>query len=223
MREAVIFDMDGLLLDTERVSLQTFKETCKVFDIEFDENIYIQCIGCTAAITIKILEGGHTNFPKETFIPHWKLLYHEQAVEQPVPIKSGVVEFLTWLDEANIPCAVTTSTYLDAAEQKLANAGLKDYFSILMTGDQVGRSKPHPDIYLKAAHKLGFDPKDCAALEDSNNGVRSAVAAEMLVFQIPDLLDPTDDVLRLGHSVLPSVSHVHKLFMENSSLWINMF
>lgn len=216
MRDAVIFDMDGLLLDTERVSLQTFKETCTAFDVKFNENIYSQCIGCNRAKTIKILEGGHPGFPKEAFIPHWNLLYRKQAIEQPVPIKEGVVEFLSWLDETNIPCAVATSTHLDAAQQKLTNAGLMGYFSILMTGDQVKMSKPHPDIYLKAADKLGFDPKNCAALEDSNNGVRSAVAAEMLVFQIPDLLDPTDDILRLGHSVLPSISHVHQLFIEQT-------
>ncbi len=214
MRDAVIFDMDGLLLDSQRVSLGTFEETCGVLGIPFDRVLYDRCIGCNVEKTIKILEEAIPPFPTEPFIEHWGSLYHEQAIEKPVPVKSGVIDFLNWLDKSNIPCAVATSTPDLFAQRKLANAELLDHFSVVVGGDQVANSKPHPEIYLTAAHKLGVDPKNCMALEDSDNGVRAAVAAEMLVFQIPDLLEPSEEVRQLGHSVLPSMTHVHERFKQ---------
>ncbi|MBL4906102.1 MAG: HAD family phosphatase, partial [Sneathiella sp.] len=172
MRDAVIFDMDGLLLDTERVALQAFKETCVFLDITFDHSVYNRCIGCTMETTKTILEDNIPSFPTKAFINYWNSLYHERAIENPVPVKSGVTEFLTWLERSNIPCAVATSTGLKNAKRKLTNANLIGHFSVLMTGDQVSRGKPHPEIYLTAAKKLGFSPQNCLALEDSDNGVR---------------------------------------------------
>lgn len=214
MRDAVIFDMDGLLLDTERIAFETFKATCRAFDIFCDESVYNRCVGTTSKIAHQILIDGIPSFPIDEFLPHWQSIYHIEAIEKPVLVKPGVKDFLTWLSNSNIPCAVATSTHHALAQQKLLNADLLQYFSYLVTGDQVTNSKPHPEIYLKAAEKLKTSPEKCMALEDSDNGVRSANAANILVFQIPDRIPPSAEVLTLGHQVFPSISDVHKLMLN---------
>ncbi len=212
MRDAVIFDMDGLLLDTERIAKRTFIETCSAHNITFNEATYARCVGSNLSRTADILQSAYPDFPRNLFMADWNDLYVQEAILKPVPIKEGVLDFLNFLKTKNIPCAVATSSPQKNAKLKLEHSGLIDYFSALTFGDQVSISKPHPEIYLTAAHRLGIAPTKCLALEDSDNGVRAAIGANMLVYQIPDLLQPSEEVKSLGHRIVVSVSTVHTDF-----------
>ncbi|MGL6056246.1 MAG: HAD family hydrolase, partial [Vibrio metschnikovii] len=120
----------------------------------------------------------------------------------------GVIELLEWLKRHHIPTAVATSTQKEVAIIKLRLAKLDHYFDSLTTGCEVVNGKPDPEIYLLAAQRLSVDPQQCLAFEDSNNGVRSAMAAKMHTFQIPDLVEPNDSIRALGHHIRPSLQHV---------------
>jgi beta-phosphoglucomutase-like phosphatase (HAD superfamily) len=115
---------------------------------------------------------------------------------------------LEHVSSLGIPTAVATSTRTERAREKLLRAGVLDRFHEVVGGDQVAHSKPSPDIYLRVAELLRVRPRGCLALEDSDNGVRAALAAGMTVVQIPDLLSPSADVLELGHIVLTSLAEV---------------
>ena len=125
-----------------------------------------------------------------------------------VPLKNGATELLARLTALAIPIAVATSTSSDRARQKLRSAGILTHFTAVIGGDQVTNSKPHPDIYANAADVLGVTPAKCLALEDSENGVRSATSAGMTVIQIPDLVQPTQALRSLGHIILNSLRDV---------------
>src|SRR5207253_2615312 len=115
---------------------------------------------------------------------------------------------LDHLDSLQIPVAVATSTKSARAMQKLGDAGIGGRFKAVIGGDQVENSKPHPDIYLKAAAALGVLAEKCLALEDSENGVRSAFSAGMTVIQVPDLVEPSEALRSLGHVILGSLREV---------------
>lgn len=214
MRDCVVFDMDGLLLDTEKIAQRTFKETCSKFDLTYDEKLYLSCIGSNLQRTAEILNKGIVDFPKEEFMHHWNELYVLNAIENPAPVKDGVFQFLEKLDKEGIPRAVATSSPEKNATKKLKNAKLYDYFHSVTFGDQVTHGKPHPEIYLTAARKLNMDPKNCLALEDSDNGVKAAHGADMLVIQIPDMISPSQQVLDLGHHIAENMDEVHALFFS---------
>jgi HAD superfamily hydrolase (TIGR01509 family) len=129
----------------------------------------------------------------------------DRAVEQPVPLKKGVTALLTMLKDKNIPTALATSTVYEIAVKKLKNAQIVDYFNEIVSGDMVLQSKPHPEIYLTAAARIGIKPEHCIALEDSEAGVRAAHAAGMRVFQVPDLIQPSNEFRKLGHTVIDSL------------------
>ncbi len=216
MKKAVVFDMDGLLLDTEVVALRTFQEVCAELGIAFDRQIYNKCLGRNLQSTEQLLTRELEGFESKTFMPLWTGLYHEEAVLKPVPVKTGVEAFLKSLKSWDIPLAVATSSGQDKATSKLSNAGIDHYFQDVISGDMVENSKPDPEIYLKAATALGHHPTDCLALEDSDNGVKAAHSAGMLVFQIPDLVDPSTETVRLGHNIVGSMADVHGKFIPPS-------
>ncbi len=205
--QAAIFDMDGLLLDTERVCMRVFQEACDVQKLPFYEEVYLSIIGRNAA-------GIETIFRKvygkdlERLQHEWRVRYNAVVKHQAIPVKAGVVELLEWLREQGVPTAVATSTAKDVAKIKLELAGLSKYFNNLTTGCEVNNGKPDPEIYLLAATRLDVNPTKCLAFEDSNNGVRAAVAAKMSTYQIPDLVEPSDEVRKFGHSIVPSLHDV---------------
>lgn len=212
--KAVIFDMDGLLLDSERIALDTFLEACRTFGFQPDRNIYMRCIGTNFSRVKEILmEGYGETFPYDDVFKLWTEKYTSEAFEKPVPLKDGAQELLKRIRSDRIPMAVATSTAYDKAVLKLKNAGILDFFKVIIAGDQVENSKPDPEIYRKAAEGLGVSAGDCLVFEDSNNGVRSAHAAGMEVVQIPDLVEPTDKTKALGHTILPSLLQVED-YME---------
>ena len=211
---AVIFDMDGLLLDSERMALAAFREACSDFGLGDRTDLFIKSVGLTpAAGEVVIQQGIGGRADHKAFIRCWEEKYHHTTANG-IPLKSGVHSLLAFLAENNIPAGVATSTIHTIALKKLEAAGILDCFQTIVGGDQVQKSKPHPEIYLTASVRLDVKPGNCLALEDSENGVRAAVAAGMQVVQVPDLIPPTDALMRLGHRVMDSLEEV-VAFLKN--------
>ncbi|UUM32338.1 HAD family hydrolase [Vibrio japonicus] len=202
--QAAIFDMDGLLLDTERVCMQMFKQACETVSQPFYEDVYLSIIGRNAAGIDAVFRKVYGHYLDELH-EEWRRRYDAIVKHQAIPVKQGVVELLEWLNANQIPTAVATSTRKEVATIKLKLAGLDQYFDDLSCGCEVTHGKPDPEIYLLAASRLNVDAKQCIAFEDSNNGVRSAVAANMTTFQIPDLVEPCEEIKALDHLILPSL------------------
>lgn len=205
---ATIFDMDGLLINSERIALHTFQSICDQHTLGEQLSLYLQILGTNDAGTLAILRRElPAHLSAEHFLQAWMSLYQEHTLLA-VPLMNGVLELLDHLEACNIPKSVATSTRTDLARSKLTNSGILHRFTHVTGGDQVNQGKPAPDIYLKAAERLQVDPTLCLALEDSPNGVKAALAAGMHVIQIPDLLQPDADLRALGHTVLNDLHEV---------------
>jgi HAD superfamily hydrolase (TIGR01509 family) len=213
--KAVIFDMDGLLLDTERIALNIFIETCRVFDLDPDMEIYMKCIGTNDEKTREIFtEGFGPSFSYDAFSLVWFDKYRAFIENNPIPVKSGAIDLLEYLRQINCKRAIATSTRYKLAVKKLKKTGLIGYFKDIVGGDQVEKGKPDPEIYLKVSRILTEDPKDCLVLEDSDNGVMAASKAGMDVIQIPDLKQPSEKIKNMGHLVMTSLKQVQG-YLEN--------
>jgi len=206
---AVIFDMDGLLLDSERVALAFFEQASKELGAPWTAELGLSMVGCTAKDSNQlILDAFGADFPIDAHRARFSELYEAAIVAGEIPIKPFVRELLDYLEGARIPCAVATSTHRPRAEAKLGRAQLLPNFVALACGDEVTRGKPAPDIYELAALRLSVEPRDCLALEDSNAGVRAAVSANMQTVMVPDLVKPDADIRRYGVPVVASLKDV---------------
>jgi HAD superfamily hydrolase (TIGR01509 family) len=209
--KAVVFDMDGLLLDTEMIALRAFKEACREQGLNPDLGVYYRCIGTTHARTREILQEGYgPNFPYDIISRTWNQKFTYQVENLPIPRKEGVDDLLKYLEQRAIRRVIVTSTRYPTAVKMLGNAGILGYFEFIIGGDQIQNGKPHPEIYLAACQKLGEIPSDCLALEDSENGVKSATAAGLVVIQVPDLVLPSAEFRSLGHMILRSLNDVQQ-------------
>jgi HAD superfamily hydrolase (TIGR01509 family) len=185
--KAVIFDMDGLLLDTETLSFESFIATAARYDLDVGIDDYRDMIGLNAATGIDILRAMlPPHLDAVAFKNEWLDVYRQLLLDD-VPVKAGAHAFLASLHQMDMPRAVATSSSGQKARAILQETGLMPYIQHVTGGDEVPAGKPAPDVYLDAARKLGIDTGDCLALEDSNNGTTAALAAGMQVIQIPDL------------------------------------
>ena len=201
--------MDGLLLDSERLALEAFVRACAELGWPADLAAYQRCIGSTQRRTEEILRQAYgSGFPYEAIDARWSSHYHARLAEGPVPVKSGAVELLEYLAARKVPVALVTSTRRPTAEGKLTATRLITYFDCLVCGGETTRGKPHPEPYLTAARALAVDPVGCWALEDSANGVRSAHGAGCTVFQVPDLVGPSNELRELGHRIVTTLHDV---------------
>lgn len=206
--EAVIFDMDGTLLDTEAVFKTIVYEVCTDLGYEMTEAVHLSMVGGSHERTNQLLvEAYGVTFPYALFDERCRVIMRERS-HAGVPVKPGARELLAELRERNIPTAVATSSRNPHARHHLDAAGLWDLFETVVTRDDVVNPKPHPEPYLTAARRLGVDPLACLALEDSHAGVRAAHAAGMQTVMVPDLVHPSEDLRQLGIAVMESLDHV---------------
>lgn len=204
--EAVIFDMDGTLVDSERVSQEAWKRAARDLGIELPGELIHSFIGRTAhsvhALMVEHL-GGDDELAKECFRLH--LVHFDQICETGLTLMPGAREALDELHAAGYPLALATSTYRSKAIPRLDRFGLRDMFASITTGDEIENGKPAPDIFLLAAERMGVAPARCAVIEDSHNGVRSGHAAGAQVFMVPDMVPPTSEIEGMCAAVLESL------------------
>jgi HAD superfamily hydrolase (TIGR01509 family) len=206
---AVIFDMDGLMLDTERLGLRAWADAVATTGMAFDMTLLPALIGrnmrdCRALIA----ERHGAAYPVDAMIEASRAAFEAIVAREDVAVKPGLVTLLDWLEAQGIPKAVATSTRNDRARAQLAKAGLLPRFAALVGGNEVARGKPAPDIFLAAAERLGQPPADIIVLEDSEPGVRGALAAGMTPIMVPDLVAPSPELLALEPLVVASLVEV---------------
>jgi beta-phosphoglucomutase-like phosphatase (HAD superfamily) len=203
---AVVFDMDGLILDTEPLALRAWAECAAALGVAFDEALGLRMVGRNFADCGELLRDTYAApYPVDAVLERWHATYDAIVARDGVALKAGVGEILDWLDEARLPRAVATSTRRERARAKLAHAAVLERFDTVVGGDDVARGKPAPDIYLEAARRLGVAPGHCLVLEDSEPGVRAGLAAGMAVVMVPDLVAPPAELAAAGVRIAPSL------------------
>lgn len=193
--EAVIFDMDGLMLDTERIALRVVAEAAAALGYPWRTEIGLAMVGLNArdSDAVAAMHLGPA-YPVEPLRDEFAARYQRALESEPIPRKPGLLELLEWIESQALMKAVATSTKRERAQIKLSRAGLGGRFPVLVAGDEVERGKPAPDIFLAAAAAIGVSPRHCLVLEDSGPGVLGALAAGMQVIMVPDVLPPSREI-----------------------------
>lgn len=220
--EAVVFDMDGVIFDSERATMECWIELANKYGIKDIETPYYKCTGVTEQRTRKImLEAYGDDFPYDEYAKEASKMYHEKYDGGRLPIKSGVFELLDYLKKEKKKIALASSTRRQTVENQLRDAKLLDYFDELVTGDMVTKSKPDPEIFLLACEKLSVEPANAYAIEDSYNGIRSAFSGGLKPIMVPDLLPSNDEMKEKSEIVLDSLNDVVVYFKKQEAIRIH--
>ena len=204
---AVILDMDGLMLDTEPLSATGLEKAGAELGYVLTDDLLHEMIGLNASTSTLLLERHFGNdFPTARLADRATARYRTALDRSGVPLKAGLREFLQFLDERCLPRAVATSTSTEFAMHILRQAGVLRHVDFVIGGEQVSNGKPAPDIFLTTARRLDHAPAECVVLEDSEPGLRAAVAAGMTPILIPDLQPPSLEVRDLAHAVVGSLA-----------------
>lgn len=189
--EAVVFDMDGLMFDSERVVQHSWNVVGERMGLGRlgDDNIRFTLGFNRVRRKQYFLEKYGNGFPYEVFHEEYGKVYHQYADTYGVPVKAGLYELLDVLEDKRIKCAVATSSSREHAFANLERAGILRRFRAVLTGDMVTEGKPSPEIYLKACALVETEPSRAMALEDAPNGILSAHRAGMYTVLIPDLIE----------------------------------
>lgn len=207
--EAVVFDMDGVIFDSERAVMNCWLELAQKYNIKDIEKPYFACVGTTMTRTREImLETYGEDFPYDEYARESSLMYHEKYDGGKLPMKPGVMELLSYLKEKGKKIALASSTRRETVTNQLRWAGIIDYFDVIICGDMVERSKPAPDIFLKACQELGVSPENTYAIEDSYNGIRAAHAGQLRPIMVPDLLEANDEMRGMAECVCDNLNEV---------------
>ncbi|MCH5206281.1 MAG: HAD family phosphatase [Oscillospiraceae bacterium] len=209
MVKAVIFDMDGLLLDTEKLLVRFWVEAANKagFPMTRDQALGLRSLHRKFAIPyLKELFGEE--FDYDTVRTRRMGLMSSYLADNPLELKSGARELLDYLNSQKIPAAICTATDYERTRDYLSQTGIFERFDRIVCATMVEYGKPRPDIYLYAAEQLGLKPLECVALEDSPNGVRSAADAGCITVMVPDLTQPDSELSGLIYEKADSLKDV---------------
>ena len=208
----VVFDMDGILIDSEPLFRLAAQRAARDLGHEVTDELFFTWMGLPpAAVEASIMQTMGHDFPMHAFRDRFREIWVEHTDSHGVPAQPGIGDLLSSLQARHIPFGVATSTQREQAERSLQLAGLWSYIDKLVAGNEVEIGKPAPEIFLRAADQLGIQPTRCVALEDSEAGVRSASSARMLTIMVPDLHQPSAEVARLADYVLPTTVHAARV------------
>ena len=209
--QAVVFDMDGLLVDTETVFRDAMMGTAQGMGADLPLEVFLKMVGLSDVLSREILIAHFgESFALDDFWSGVTRHAHD-LLDAGVVLKAGVVELLDHLDGVGLPRAVCTSSSHQGVDRNLGPHGLRARFQAVIARGDYDRGKPYPDPFLKAAQALGVPPEMCLALEDSHNGVRAAHAAGMMTIMVPDLLEPTEEMRDLCVRIAESLHEVRDL------------
>lgn len=212
-KQGIIFDMDGLIIDSERIIRDAVIRGGQEMGLSDIEKISLQVIGTNSIHTRKTYcaaYGDDFNFDHLMDLKH---KYIDEAIgDKGFPAKKGIYEMLEYVTSKGYVISVGSSTREWAVKKFLEKIDVLKYFDILVCGDMGLRSKPEPDIFLKCAELMHVEPQDCFVLEDSINGIKAAYAAGMKPVMIPDLLPPTQEIMPMLYSLKNSLTEAIELF-----------
>ena len=194
--KAVIFDMDGLMFDTERVFIEAWDYAGEKIGIGKAGYMTLKTLGMSIVMSREVwLEEFGEKYNEQELRRHTKEFLTKYYTENKVPVKKGLYILLEYLKSGGYKLAVASSSPRWEVESHLKDAEVFDYFQVIVCGDMVSKSKPEPEIYLKACELLREKPQDCFALEDSRNGILSAYRAGCRTIMVPDLWQPDEEIL----------------------------
>ena len=200
---AVVFDMDGVLIDSEPLFRTAAKRAAGELGYQLSDEVYVQWMGLPPkAVEAAVRQSMGDDFPMEPFRETFREVWIKHTDEHGVPAQPGMYDLLDKLRQHEVPYAVATSTFREQALRSLELAGLGSLIDVVVAGDEVVNGKPAPDIFLAAAEAIQVAPTGCIAIEDSAVGVRAAAEANMMTIMVPDLHQPDNATASLAHYVL---------------------
>ncbi len=207
--KACVFDMDGVLLDTESLCKKCWRRAARDFCLKDIDEVFYKCVGQARQDTFKTLQDffirQKSDFDARTFYLYAVEFFKKEEALHGIPLKKGARECLERLSSEGVTLALASSTRTEVVKRQLNDAGLLKFFKTITCGDSVLHSKPDPEIYLKACASIAMKAEDCYAVEDSINGVRSAYSAGLKVIMVPDLIEPDEETVKLCKAVIPSL------------------
>jgi HAD superfamily hydrolase (TIGR01509 family) len=215
---AVVFDMDGLLFDTERLHAHAALAAAQEIGCEMSLDVFHQLVGTTTQDNRRVLlEHYGESYPYEELRVAWGRHFKSLAATD-LALKPGALELLDLLDELRLPRAIATSSSHATVQHHLSSHDLVHRFHEIVARGDYAEGKPAPDPFLRAAERLRVDPRDCLALEDSLNGIRSAAMAGMMTVMVPDLVAPTEEIRGLCTFVAASLHEVQRLIASSADV-----
>jgi len=213
MAKAVIFDMDGLMIDSERVTYDGYVIECGKLGLTMEKEFYKKLLGLTVAeIYQKFYDQYGTSFPMEQVLDRVHKYVEDVFQEKGVPIKEGLTELLAYLKEHGYQTVVATSSSRSRVDRILEQAGLAQYFDASICGDEVEKGKPDPEVFLKACKKAGVKPAEAIVLEDSEAGIQASFSAGIPVICVPDMKYPGETFAEKASKIVDSLTVVLDMF-----------
>ncbi|MBO6016047.1 MAG: HAD family phosphatase [Lachnospiraceae bacterium] len=221
MKKTVIFDMDGVIFDTENLILQAWRELARQYGYDESEmeKVFYSCIGTNAQVTKQLVLAHYgSDFPYETFRSASSDWFQQSVRKNGMPVKEGARQLLAYLKKEGFVLGLASSTRSLRVKEELESAGLKEYFDVIIGGDMVEHSKPEPDVFLKCCEEMRIAPEQVYIIEDSFNGVRAARKARATVIMVPDLIMPDEEMERISDHIMPSLLQVKEFFERRTEV-----